>query len=182
MFSKSLRLWIFIKTFHSNCYCQRSHYYRECRNSVLSLDISDYFRKTTNQLWIENSKMTGLKGCKSCQEKQIFNFPWLKENWLKKMNGSCLINQANMHASTYLTNRRRSFFFSVTIFRAWFYDSQFSKIKFSCSENTGDFSGTYLLWSAMLLKLQAFIPQFNQFHPSFYYRITSLTGYFWIYV
>ena len=33
------------------------------------LVISDYFHKTTNQLWIENSKMTGLKGCKKYQEK-----------------------------------------------------------------------------------------------------------------
>ena len=73
------------------------------------------------------------------------------------MNGSFLINQVSMHASTYLINRGRSFF-SVTLFRAWFYDTQFSMIKFSCSENTGDFPETYLLRSAMLLKLQAYIP------------------------
>ena len=30
--------------------------------------ISDYFHKTTNQLWTENSKMTGLKDCKSFQK------------------------------------------------------------------------------------------------------------------
>ena len=29
----------------------------------------DYFHKTTNKLWIENSKMTRLKGCKKYQEK-----------------------------------------------------------------------------------------------------------------
>ena len=37
--------------------------------SKVSLVISDYFHKTTNQLWIENLKMTGLKGCKKYQEK-----------------------------------------------------------------------------------------------------------------
>ena len=32
------------------------------------LVISDYFYKATNELWIENSKMAGLKDCKSCLE------------------------------------------------------------------------------------------------------------------
>ena len=36
------------------------------------------------------------------------------------------------HASIYLTNCRRSFiFFSVALFRAWFYDNQFSKVTFN---------------------------------------------------
>ena len=78
-----------------------------------------------------------------------------------------------MHASICLTNCRKSFFFSY-LFRAWFYDSQFSKIKFSCSENIGDLPVAYLWWSAILLKLQPFIPQFNQFHRGCYYHITSL--------
>ena len=42
--------------------------YRWFGNNVWSLVISDYFYKTTNQLWIENSKMTGLKNCKRWQE------------------------------------------------------------------------------------------------------------------
>ena len=39
--------------------------------------------------------------------------------------------------------------------------SQISQIKFSCSENIGDVPGTYPWWSAVLVKLQAFIPQFD---------------------
>ena len=46
----------------------------------------------------------------------------------------------------------KAFFFSY-LFRAWFYDSQFSKIKFSCSKNIGDLPVAYLWWSAILLKL-----------------------------
>ena len=44
--------------------------HRRCQNKVWPLVISDYknFRKTTNQLWTENSKITGLKDCKSCQK------------------------------------------------------------------------------------------------------------------
>ena len=41
----------------------------ESQLSKVSLVISDYFHKTTNQLWIENLKTTGLKGCKKYQEK-----------------------------------------------------------------------------------------------------------------
>ena len=49
--------------FLSRCFiCPR------CQNDVWSWFISAYFLKTTNQLWTENSKMTGLKDCKSCQE------------------------------------------------------------------------------------------------------------------
>ena len=40
--------------------------YRRCRNN-LSLNISHYFHKTTNQPWIENLLMAGLKDCKSFQ-------------------------------------------------------------------------------------------------------------------
>ena len=69
LFSWSLPLWIFVKTFHSNYDCQRCHYDRSYRNIVLSLVISDYFHKRTNQPWVENSKVTGLKRCKKYQEK-----------------------------------------------------------------------------------------------------------------
>ena len=36
-----------------------------------------------------------------------------------------------------------------------------SQIKFSCFENIGDVLGTYQWLSTMLVKLQAFISQFN---------------------
>ena len=36
--------------------------------------------------------------------------------------------------------------------------------------------------SAMLVKLQLFIPQVKLFHPEYYYHIASLDGYFCIYV
>ena len=83
------------------------------------------------------------------------------------------------HASIYLTNCRRSFFFSVTLFRAWFYDNQFSKIKFNLLKIL---EASQEHTRAMLVKLQSFIPQFNQFHPECYYHIASLDGCFWIYV
>ena len=78
-------------------------------------------------------------------------------------------------ASIYLTNCRRSFIF----------------FQLSCSEH--DFMINNLVrlnlleasqehTSAMLVKLQLFIPQFNQFHPEYYYHIASLDGYFCIYV
>ena len=46
----------------------RGFIYRRCQNNIWSLVISDYFRKTTNQLWTENSKTTGLNDFKSCQK------------------------------------------------------------------------------------------------------------------
>ena len=70
-------------------------------------------------------------------------------------------------------------FFPVTLFRAWFYNNQFSKIKFNLlkkSEAPQEHS------CATLVKLQSFIPQFNQFHSECYYHIASLDGYFWIYI
>ena len=70
-------------------------------------------------------------------------------------------------------------FFSVTLFRAWFYDNQFSKIKFNLLKIL---EASQEHTRAMLVKLQSFIPQFNQFHPECYYHIASLDGYFWIYV
>ena len=107
-----------------------------------------------------------------------------KKKLAEKKNKWRLFNQSSevLHASIYLTNPRRSFFFSVTWFRAWFYDSQFSKIKLSCSENIRDVPVAYPKWSAMLVKWQAFIPQFNQFRPGCYNHLTSLAGYFWFYV
>ena len=47
--------------------------YRRCWNNVLSLVISDYYHKITSQLWIENSRMTGLKRLQKFPRK-CFNF------------------------------------------------------------------------------------------------------------
>ena len=70
-------------------------------------------------------------------------------------------------------------FFSVTLFRAWFNDNQFSKIKFNLLKIL-EASQEHI--RAMLVKLQALILQFNQFHPGCYYHVASLDDYFWIYV
>ena len=65
--------------------------YRRCQNNVWSLVISDYFHKTINQLWTVNSKNDWIaKGAK-----KMFHVPSLKENWMKKTNGSFLINQVS---------------------------------------------------------------------------------------
>ena len=62
------------------------------------------------------------------------------------------------HASIYLANCRRILFFSVALFRAWFYDNQFSKMKFNLLKIL---EASQEHACAMLVKLQAFIPQFN---------------------
>ena len=74
------------------------------------------------------------------------------------MNGICLINQVRSRILPYTSQIAEEAFFSVTLFRVWFYDNQFSKINFNLQkileasqENT----------RAMLVKMQAFIPQFN---------------------
>ena len=96
------------------------------------------------------------------------------------MNGICLINQVRSRMLPYTSQiAEEASFFSVTLFRAWFYDNQFSKIKFNLLKIL-EASQKHTL--TMLVKLQAFIPQFNQFHPGCYYHIASLTCYFWIYV
>ena len=71
-----------------------------------------------------------------------------------------LFNQSGevTRASIYLTNCRRSLFFSVILFRAWFYDNQISKIKFNLLKR---FEASQEHTRTMLVKLQAFIPQFN---------------------
>ena len=104
--------------------------------------------------------------------------PSLPKRKLAEKNEWNLSNQSGevTHASIYLRNCRITFiFFSVTLFRAWFYDNQSSKIKFNLLK----------IWEtsqehtrAMLVKLQSFIPQFSQLHPECYYHIASLDGYF----
>ena len=105
----------------------------------------------------------------------------LAKRKLAEKNEWNLSNQSGevTRASIYLTNCRRSFFFSVTLFRAWFYDNQFSKIKFNLLKIL-EASQKHTL--TMLVKLQAFITQFNQFHPGCYFHIVSLGGCFWIYL
>ena len=51
-----------------------------------------------------------------------------------------------------------AFFSSVTLFRAWIYDNQFSKIKFNLLKILEAFQEHT---RAMLVKLKAIIPQFN---------------------
>ena len=66
--------------------------------------------------------MTGSKDCKSCQENVSLS---LAKRKLAEKNEWKFSNQSGevVYASMYLTNCRRSFFFSVTLFRVWFYDS-----------------------------------------------------------
>ena len=66
--------------------------------------------------------MIGLKDCKSCQEnvsRSLAKRKWAEKNEWKFSNQSGEV----MYASIYLTNRRRNFFFSVTLFKVEFYDS-----------------------------------------------------------
>ena len=50
-------------------YAMYSFIYHRCRNNVCSFVISDYFHhKATKQLWIKDSKMSGLKDLKICHE------------------------------------------------------------------------------------------------------------------
>ena len=107
-------MWIFVKTFHSNHDCQRCHYYRSYRNNVLSLVISDYFHKTTNQLWIENSKMTGLKRLQKIPRKVNVSLSLTKRKLAEK-NEWNLSNQSGevTHPSIYLTSCKRSLFFQL---------------------------------------------------------------------
>ena len=94
----------------------------------------------------------------------------LAKRKLAEKNEWNLSNQSGevTHASIYLTNCRRSFIFSVTLFRAWFCDNQFSKIKFNLLKILETFQEHN---PAMLVKLHSFIPQFSQFHPEYYYPI-----------
>ena len=66
--------------------------------------------------------MTGLKDCKSCQE-NVSLFLAKRKMAGKKKNEWKFSNQSGgvMYASVYLINHRKSFFFSVTLFRVWFY-------------------------------------------------------------
>ena len=92
---------------------------------------------------------------------------------MKKMNGICLINQVRSRMLPYTSQiaEEASFFqlpylgFMLTNLVRLF---NLLKILEASQEPT----------RAMLVKLQSFIPQFNQFHPECYYHIASLDGYF----
>ena len=80
------------------------------------------------------------------------------------MNGICLTDQLRSCMLRYTSQiAEEASFFSVTLFRAWFYDNQFSKIKFDLLKILEEFQEHT---RAMLEKLQSFIPQFNKFHPN----------------
>ena len=86
--------------------------HRWYQNNVWSLVISDYFYKTTNQLRIENSQMTGLKDSKSCQENVSLS---LAKRKVAEKNEWKFSNQSGgvIYASIYLTNHRKSLFFRL---------------------------------------------------------------------
>ena len=72
------------------------------------------------------------------------------------MNGICLTNQVRSRMFRYSSQiREEASFFSVTLFKAWFYDNQYSKIKFNLLKIL---KASQKHTRAMLVKLQAFIP------------------------
>ena len=72
------------------------------------------------------------------------------------MNGICLTNQVRSRMLRYTAKiAEEASFFWVTLFRAWFYDNQFSKIKFDLLKLL-ETSQEHTL--TMLVKLHAFIP------------------------
>ena len=85
----------------------RGFIYRSCQSNVWSLVILIIF---TNQ----PSKMTELKDCKNYQENVSLS---LAEEKLDEKNEWKFSNQSGevMYASIYLTNRRRSFDFFVSL-------------------------------------------------------------------
>ena len=98
------------------------------------------FTKLFPQLWIKNFKNAWTKRMEIIPRKINVSLFSAKRKLAEK-NEWNLSNRSGevMHASIYLTNCRESFFFqlppiylfSVTLFRAWFYDNQFNKIKFN---------------------------------------------------
>ena len=92
-------------------YAMYSFIYHRCRNNVCSLVISDYFHhKATKQLWIKDSKMSGLKDFNSFQENFSLS---LAKRKLNEINEWKFSNQSGevMYAFIRLTNCRRSLFF-----------------------------------------------------------------------
>ena len=98
------------------------------------------FTKLFPQLWIKNFKNAWTKRMEIIPRKINVSLFSAKRKLAEK-NEWNLSNQSDKvtHASIYLTNCRESFFFqlpsiylfSVTLFKVWFYDNQFTKIKFN---------------------------------------------------
>ena len=74
------------------------------------------------------------------------------------MNGICLTTQVRSRMLRYTSQIAEASFFSVILFRAWFYDNQFSKIK---SNLLKILEASQEHTRAILVKLQALIAQFN---------------------
>ena len=97
----------------------------------------------------------------------------LAKRELAEKNEWNLSNQSGevTHALIYPTNSRRSFiFFQLRYITAWFSKIKFNLVKILEASQEHN--------RAMLVKMQSFIPQFNQFHRECYYHIASLDGYF----
>ena len=76
-------------------------------------------------------------GCKNDCKKWLQKIPrkinvslsLTKRKLAEKMNGICLINQVRSRMLPYTSQiAEEASFFSVNLFRAWFYDHQFSKL------------------------------------------------------
>ena len=83
--------------------------------------------------------MTGLKGCKSCQENVSRSLA--KKNWLKKINGSFLINQVKSCMLPYSSQTaEKASFFRLPYLN---YDFMIANlVRLNLSENIGDVPGT----------------------------------------
>ena len=127
-----LRLRIFVKTFHMNHYCVKGV------TIIGGIETTFCLWSFLIILFSQNNQPT---------------LDWKFKNDWTKQSGEVT------HASIYLTNCRSSFIFSVTLFRAWFYDNQFSKTKFNLMKIL-EVSQEHT--HAMLVKLQSFILQFNR--------------------
>ena len=106
------RLRIFVKTFHYSNYCQRCHYYRRYRNSVLSLVIWLFSQNNQPTLdWKFKNEWT--KRLQKIPRKINLSLSLAKRKLAEK-NEWNLSDQSGevTHASIYLTNYRRSFIFS----------------------------------------------------------------------
>ena len=84
----------------------------------------------------------------------------------KNMNGICLINQVRSRMFPYTSQIAEE----TSSFQL-----PFSKIKFNLLKIL---EASLEDTRAILVKLQAFIPQSNLFHPEIYYHIATLDSYF----
>ena len=100
---------------------------------------------------------------KNTKKNKSFTF-LAKRKLTEKNDGFSLTNQVRSRMLRYTSQiAEEAPFFSVTLFGAWFYDNQFNKTKFNLLKIL-EVSQEHA--RAMLVKLQSFVPQFNQFHPN----------------